>query len=710
MTRHSSAAPLVSLDAVVFDTETTGPDAATARLVQIGAVRLAHGEIAVGETFETLVDPGKPIPASSTRVHGIGDADVAGSPGFAAAHAAFRKFVGEAVVIGHSIGFDLAILKRECMKAGLEWRQPRSLDTNLLARVARPALSDFSLDTVAGLLGIEIENRHTALGDALATARIFRALVPLLREQHVRTLAEAEAATRALTHELMKGHAAGWVEPVAPRPPENARALARIDSYPYRHRVKDIMGSPPLFAEADWTLERTIGELVKRKVSSLFVRSPRGETGIVTERDILRAMSGKGADGLALAAGDIMSKPLRSVPADAFLYHAIARMDRLNFRHLAVVDEAGEIVGALTTRDLLHQRASAALVLGDEIAFAASVPALGAAWARLPHVAEQLLGEGVDGRDIAAVVSAELCAVTRRAGELAEARMAEAGRGPPPVAYALMVLGSGGRGESLLAADQDNAIVYAGAEEEGAADRWFADMAAHMAEILDTVGVADCKGGVMARNRGWRHTVSGWKRVIDDWIRRSKPEDLLNVDIFYDLRPVHGDAALAEEIRAYAFERGSRAPEFAKLLAETAGDFRPPIGPFWRLQTENGRLDLKRGGLFPLVTAARVLAIRHDVRERATPARLAGLSALGIGSQAEFAALEEAHRLLLGHILEQQIEDIHAGQRLSNGIVVKRLSRARLRALKQALHGLAHLDRMVHDLLFEKPRREVQGT
>ena len=99
---------------------------------------------------------------------------------------------------------------------------------------------------------------------------------------------------------------------------------------------------------------------------------------------------------------------------------------------------------------------------------------------------------------------------------------------------------------------------------EIAADRWFAGMAAHMAEILDTVGIAYCTGGVKAKNDDWRHTVSGWKRRIDDWISRS-----------------------------YALDHGCRAPDFAKLLAATAGDFGPPIGFFGGLQTENGRVDRK---------------------------------------------------------------------------------------------------------------------
>ena len=120
--------------------------------------------------------------------------------------------------------------------------------------------------------------------------------------------------------------------------------------------------------------------------------------------------------------------------------------------------------------------------------------------------------------------------------------MRDAGKGDPPVAYAVLVLGSAGRGESLLAMDQDNAIVFAEGEPDGAADRWFADLGKHIADILHEVGVPYCKGGVMAKNPAWRGSARVWGERVAEWIGRSSPEDLLSVDIFFDLRVVHGDA------------------------------------------------------------------------------------------------------------------------------------------------------------------------
>ena len=62
-----------------------------------------------------------------------------------------------------------------------------------------------------------------------------------------------------------------------------------------------------------------------------------------------------------------------------------------------------------------------------------------------------------------------------------------------------------------------------------------------MSDILDAAGVPFCKGGVMAKNREWRKSVADWRATIDGWVRRQRPADLLNVDIFFDAVPVHGD-------------------------------------------------------------------------------------------------------------------------------------------------------------------------
>lgn len=702
MVETARATPLLALEAVALDSETTSLDPRRARLVEIAGLRLGVAKIG-DESFDTLVDPGEPIPALSTAIHRIDDERVRGAPSFAEAWPRILAFAGDAVIIGYSTAYDLSVIAAETKRAGLAPWSPTALDVRLLAEVANPDLADVSLEGIAAWLGVTVEGRHSAAGDARAAAAIFTALIPRLRERGVRTLAEAEAASHARI-EVTSGRGAVLREASrSPAEGDAERTLSRIDSYPYRHRVRELMSAPPLFVAGSTTIAAALDLLMQRKVSSLYVADGAGPhaaatTGIVTERDLLRALAEKGATALTLPVAGAASRPLANVPAEAFAYRAIGRMDRLRVRHLGVVDDKGEVVGALSARDLLRLRARGALVLGDEIDAAPDVPALARAWAKLPAVAEGLLAEGVDACRIAAVISRELGALTRRAGLIAEARMEEAGQGKPPVAYALLMLGSAGRGESLLALDQDNAILFASGEPEGPEDRWFATLGGHVADILHEVGVPYCTGGVMAKNPAWRGSAATWRARVGEWVRRARPEDLLSVDIFYDFRAVHGDGALAAALWRDAYDAARGEFAFLKLLAEAAGPFEPPLG-FFGLRTENGRVDLKRGGLFPIVATARVAALRYGVAAHATPARLEGIKAARPDTGTDVDALIDAHAVIVAAILSQQLADIHAGRPPSNRVDPRRLARAEVDRLKAALRSIRSVEELREELL-----------
>jgi CBS domain-containing protein len=714
MADRTSATPLLALDAVAFDTETTSLDPRAARIVEIGAVRLISGRLSEGDTFRTLVNPQIPIPPISTGVHGIDDEKVRSEPTFAKVWPAVSDYIGGSVVVGHSIGYDLAILTKETERAGITFSRPRTLDVRLLAQIVEPSLAGYSLDSLAAWLGVKASDRHAALGDALTAARIFVALVPKLREGNIRTLAEAEAACMSLTTALEEQHRAGWSEPVlSPSRSDTERVLARLDSYPYRHRVRELMSSPPVFVSNEAPLEEALKAMADTRISSLFVAPPGKnpdsgphlaiECGIVTERDILRAIRKDTSGAFTKPVSGIASRPLAAVPAEAFVYRAIGRMDRLRIRHLGVVDESGFVAGALTARDLLRLRARDAVTLGDEIDEANDEHELGQAWSTLPAVARGLLDEGIEARDVSAIISRELGALTRRAGQIAELRMCETGKGEVPVPYSLLVLGSAGRGESLLAMDQDNAIIFEKGEPDGPEDRWFAELGTHVADILHEVGVPYCTGGIMAKNAQWRGSVATWRERLEHWLGRSDPEDLLAVDIFFDFRAVHGDGALAALLWREAYSLAKGQIGFAKLLAESGGNYEPPFGWFG-LKTENGRIDLKRGGLFVIVTTARVLAIYHGIAEHSTKARIENVRALGLGSEGDLNAMIETQRVVLAAILDQQLADIAAGRPPSNKVEMKRLSRDDQSKLKDALQSIKHANEMLRDLLIARPK------
>jgi len=476
-------------------------------------------------------------------------------------------------------------------------------------------------------------------------------------------------------------------------PAEAVHPLAGIDSFPYRTRVETVMSTPVVRIDAGTALAAAAQRMAEEHISSVLVDSADGGgPGIVTERDLLRAVAGDGGAALGAPVARYMSRPLATVAADDLVYVALGRMDRLAIRHLAVTGPDGAVVGMVSARTLLKLRAGTALAIGDAIAVAPDSAAIAAERARLPNLARALRADGMGGLAVAAVISATIRDATRRAGELAQAAMRAEGLGEAPAPFALLVLGSAGRGESLLVPDQDNALVHGGDAED---DPWFAEFGRRVADILDGAGIPYCKGGVMAREAGWRRPLGAWEAAVAGWIRAKQGEALLNVDIFFDLRVVLGDPALGEALRRSAIARAAAAPLFLHLLGEQLASMRPPLGFFGGIRTEGGLVDLKKGGTMPVVSAARTGALAVGSAETSTPARLAALVAAGRLDEEEGDGLAEALETIVAAILDDQLARIAAGEAPSTRVRVSGLGRARRRLLAEALGRLSALPEMV---------------
>ena len=474
--------------------------------------------------------------------------------------------------------------------------------------------------------------------------------------------------------------------------------LDRLDSFPYRNRLKSVMTSPVVMVPPDIKLGEATHMMDEHDISSVLVRGESNglAIGIITERDVLQAVARDGATALDRPIADYMLGPVESLPASAMVYQAIGRMDRLGIRHLAVSDDLGHMVGIVTARHLLRQRAGRAPALGDQIAVSDDARTLGAVRTALVELAQELRESSVPPLDVAAVVSSVMRTMTARAAELAKDAMAKAGRGDLPAPACLLILGSGGRAESLLAPDQDNALIHAGSDED---DAWFAELGERLTGLLDEAGVPFCKGGVMASRPAWRHHSDGWDRQIDQWIRSPTPDHLLSVDIFFDFQPVWGDRRLARKLRERALERAAGSTPFLKMLSLELDRYRPPLGLFGGFQTVDDRVDLKLGGLFPIVAGARTLALCHRIGHTSTPERLAALAEADAVSKADVDQLIDAHQHLIGLILDQQISDIRDGATPGNRVTVDRLNRTERRRLQETLRRLDTIPAMVKDAL-----------
>lgn len=206
----SNATPLAELPLFVFDLETTGLDVEQDSVVSIGGLRMHGVTMYRGATIDRLVNPGRPIPAHSTAIHGITDEMVAVAGSFDAAWAELDGLMRGTVLVGHNVGFDIAHLARAATDAGIDWTPPPALCTYLLVGAMLPALPSLALDAIAGEFGVPVRGRHTALGDSLVTGAVFARLLPRLAEAGVHTLGDAIEFSGRRKDLLQRQQRAGW--------------------------------------------------------------------------------------------------------------------------------------------------------------------------------------------------------------------------------------------------------------------------------------------------------------------------------------------------------------------------------------------------------------------------------------------------------------------------------------------------------------------
>ncbi len=191
--------PLEQLYYSVFDTETTGLVPSQDEILSIGAIRIINRKLLNGESFNELVNPQCSIPPASTRIHGITQKAVDDKPTVNQILPQFYHFVENTTLIGHNVAFDLAFLKKYESQTGVVFDHP-VLDTLLLSAVIAPLEENHGLDALAERFGLPCVNRHNALGDALLTGQVFLKLIPLLHQQKIYTLREAQAASKQTSY------------------------------------------------------------------------------------------------------------------------------------------------------------------------------------------------------------------------------------------------------------------------------------------------------------------------------------------------------------------------------------------------------------------------------------------------------------------------------------------------------------------------------
>ncbi|WP_374382987.1 DUF294 nucleotidyltransferase-like domain-containing protein [Dongia sp.] len=470
----------------------------------------------------------------------------------------------------------------------------------------------------------------------------------------------------------------------------NHEILQRIDAFAYRNRLAEVMRAPVSTIDARAPLTAAAALMAEKRIGALaIVDADQRPLGLITDRDI--AHQAAMPESLGQPVHQAMAQDVATLPPDAFIFEALTELRRHQTRHLVVTDRAtGAAIGIVSMSALLKLRADDALLLSTDAEEAPDAQSLKDVVATLPRLAKSLMAEGVPPRQVAGAIAAVIRDVYARVAQLAEALTLQS-HGPAPAKWCFLVLGSAGRGESLLAADQDHALVHDGSEDDYP---WFEKLGLHCSAILDQIGIPYCRGDVMASNRECRHNLAGWKKRIGLWVASDDEVALLNADIFFDFRPVYGEMKLAADLRALASEIGKQRT-FLKRLASSIGQIEPQLNFFGGMKTKAGRVNVKRGALLPIVSGARVLALSLGVTALETEARWEAARKAGRVRPDDLVRIADCHDMALRLMLAQQLADIEKGRAPGQYVEVKRLLDFDQERLKSGLKIAAVIDLIV---------------
>jgi CBS domain-containing protein len=398
-------------------------------------------------------------------------------------------------------------------------------------------------------------------------------------------------------------------------------------------------------------------------------------TGIVTGFDLLGAvvLEGLPADG---PVGPLATFELVGIDADDLLVEALLRMTRHGLKRLVVYDR-GQISGVLEQVDLMSFLSSQSHDVAIQIDRATSLEQLQQASAQLPNLVQALHGHGT-----------RIPFITRLVAEVSRRIMAKAwALLAPPALLAdccLIVMGSEGRGDQILRTDQDNGLILRDGVE--VADR--AGLCQAFSDAMIGLGYPPCPGNVMVSNPAWAKPLAAFRADLLRWVTLPDEAALMQVAIFYDAAPVTGDPALLADLKRYLFELVGDNAAFCARFAKVIESFDVPLGVFSNIIVGEcalrEQIDVKKGGIFPIVHGVRALALEQQLSATNTVERIRALAEARLLDDALATDLIDAFGFLLGLRLQARLDRLRLEQPQDNFLRPNDLSKLERDLLKDS--------------------------
>jgi len=435
--------------------------------------------------------------------------------------------------------------------------------------------------------------------------------------------------------------------------------------------VSQLITRAPVTIEADASIQQAAKAMVTERVSAMLVMDKGTFCGIVTDRDIRSRVVAAGKSG-DTPIRDVMSVNPIFIETGALAYEAALMMMQKQIHHLPVCDQ-GALAGMVSRSDFMRLETEHPLYLVNDIAKQTTVAGIVDACRRLPGLIASQVNADAHGEQLGKFVTTITDAITRQLCRIGEAEL-----GSPPCEYAWVAMGSQGRHEQSARSDQDNALVLDDSARESH-DEYFKALAKIVNDGLDACGFVYCPGDVMASNPKWRQPLQTWKGYFKKWITIPEEKALMHANIFFDLRCVHGNGSLVDDLKASIRKDARRNEIFLALMAKNAMTFQPPLGIFRQFVLQKSgehknTLDIKLFGIMPIVEIARIRALAAGEMRITTRNRLRAAASAGEITEDDAANLIDALDFIEKLRMEHQSRQLHAGIRPDNYMSPEELS------------------------------------
>ena len=453
----------------------------------------------------------------------------------------------------------------------------------------------------------------------------------------------------------------------------------------FQQSVSQLYNPAPVFGTPEMTIKEAAQRMRLEKSTYIIIpESKKHAAGIITDSDLAFKVIASGYD-IGRSAVEIMSTPLRTISDNAMVFEALMGMMQSDIKHLAVTNSQERLIGILSHREMLLSQGQSPLFMLRHISRAETLEEIIKQQRRLPGLVKNLISSGAEARHVNRLISTVSDSVLKKILGFVLQEM-----GPPPCAFAFMVMGSEGRGEQTLKTDQDNAIVFEDGDEEriAAVRPYFLKLGKSVCKMLDSAGYAFCKGDVMAQNPQWCQPLEQWKSYFLKWINAAQPEDLLQASIFFDFRYGYGERQLIDELRQHLVDAIARWSGFLRYMTENALYFKPPLGFFRNFVVESkgehrNAFDIK-SAMMPIVDFARIYALKNGIEATGTLERLQQLYHHNVLTQEEYEELQKAYSFLMQLRFGRQVTAVMDQKAPpDNFINPKRLTRIEQTMLKE---------------------------